>query len=75
MFAGKKVAFDGKIWCSVGDAARYLRTTSQKVQNMMGTELEYTQIRKNGNIYVLMDDVVKVQIAKVNDPKWRGSRK
>jgi hypothetical protein len=65
MFAGKKVLHNGRVWCSVADAARYLRTTHQKVRNMMGAELDNTQIRKNGNQYVSLDDVVKVQIAKV----------
>jgi hypothetical protein len=61
MFAGKKVIHEGKAWCSVADAARYLRTTQRKVRNMMGTELDYTQIRNNGNPYVLLEDLVKVQ--------------
>jgi hypothetical protein len=75
MFAGKKVAHEGKIWCSVADTARYLRTTHQKVRNMMGSELDYTQIRKNGNLYVSVDDLVKVQIANLTAwPNRSGSR-
>ena len=65
MFAGKKVTHNGRIWCSVADAARYLRTTPQKVRKMMGSELDYTQIRKNGNLYVSLDDLVKIQVARV----------
>ena len=75
MFAGKKVTHKGKIWCPVADAARYLRTTHQKVRNLMGSELDYTQIRKNGNLYVSVDDLVKVQIANLTDrTKRSGSR-
>ena len=35
----------------------------------MGTELDYTQIRKNGNLYVSVDDLVKIQIARVYGQK------
>lgn len=65
MFTGKIVERGGKGWCSIADAARYLRTTQQKVRNMMGAELDYMQMRKNAQPYVAVDDLVKVQIAKL----------
>lgn len=62
----KKITYGGKEWCSVGDAARYLRTSATKVREFMGDgRLDYTQIRKNGNLYVLVTDLVKIQTAKL----------
>jgi hypothetical protein len=62
----KKVSFKGTEWCSVEDAAHYLRTTTQKVRELMGSEkLAYTQIRKNGRIYVSTKDLVLVQREKL----------
>lgn len=61
----KKVVYGGRVWCSVADAARYLHTTPQKIREMMGADkLRYTQIRKNGNLYVLTEDLVAARYPK-----------
>lgn len=65
----KKVTYAGKEWCSVGEAARYLRTNASKVKAFMHNgDLEYTQIRKNGNLYILVTDLVRVQRMKLYGP-------
>ena len=63
----KKVSQDGTLWCPVPDAARYLRTTAPKIRALMGEgRLTCTQIRKNGQIYVSVSDLVKIQTQRVN---------
>lgn len=66
MFAGKKVERGGREWCSIRDAAQYLRTTQKAVRNMMGSELDYMQMRKNAQPHVAVDDLVRVQIARLD---------
>ena len=62
----KKVAHKGALWCSVGDAAHYLRTNANKIRVLMGSgELAYTQLRLNGNLYVSVSDLVKLQTQKM----------
>jgi len=58
----KKVNHKGALWCSVGDAARYLHTNANKIRTLMGSgELAHTQLRLNGNLYVSVGDLVKLQ--------------
>jgi len=69
----KKVLHSGREWCSVGDAARYLRTTHEKIRGFMGDgSLGYTQIRKNGNLYVLVDDLVAIQATRLSRPRTKN---
>jgi hypothetical protein len=56
----------GAKWCTVEDGARYLRTTTPKVRELMGAnKLGYTQIRANGRVYVSVAELVEIQTAKV----------
>jgi hypothetical protein len=75
VFAGKTVLHNGKEWCSIADAARYLRTSQQAVRNMMGAELDYLQLRKNAQPCIALEDLVKVQITKMDArrPRTRSS--
>ena len=62
----KKVTREGRAWCSVSDAASYLGTTHAKVRALMGSgALDYAQIRKNGPLYVSVDDLVRLQRTKL----------
>jgi hypothetical protein len=62
----KKVSHNGALWCPVSDAARYLRTNAAKVREFMSAgKLAYTQIRRNGQIYVSVSDLVKLQTERV----------
>jgi hypothetical protein len=62
----KQVTHDGKQWCSISDAAAYLRTNAKKIKDMIGEgKLTCTQIRANGNIYVSVHDLVRIQKEKL----------
>lgn len=66
----RKVIFQGQTWYSVGDAARYLGTTAQKIRVFMGDgSLNYTQVRRNGNLYVSAEDLVKLKGAEPEPSK------
>lgn len=58
----KKVVHEGRVWCSVNDGAHYLGTNSNKIRALMGAgAVACTQLRKNGAIYVAVEDLVKVK--------------
>jgi len=60
----KKVLHNGEIYYSVPDAARYLRTTSDKVRGMMGEgSLKWTQFKENGKLYIDAKSLVEKQRA------------
>jgi hypothetical protein len=62
----KKVSHKGALCCSVGDAVHYLRTNANKIRALMGSgQLAYTQLRLNGNLYVSVGDLVKLQTQKM----------
>lgn len=61
----KAVTFEGKVWYSVNHAAQHLHSTTTKVRSLMGDgTLRYTQVRENGDLYVLSDDLVKLRRAR-----------
>lgn len=60
--AMKKVSHAGQIWCTVEDGSHYLKTNTNKMRALMGAgQLAYTQIRKNGRLYVLVADLLKIK--------------
>lgn len=60
----RKVVKDGRVWCRVFDAARYLHTTQETIRRYMGTgELAYAQMRRNGDPYVSVTDLVALKTA------------
>jgi hypothetical protein len=66
----EKITHDGRLWCSVEDAARYLRTNTNKIRSHMGSgQLACTQIRRNGRIYIAVGDLVKLQTARLDQEK------
>jgi len=72
----KKMSHKGALWCSVSDAARYLHTNANKIRALMGSgELAYTQLRLNGNLYVSVGDLVKLQTQKMAAQREADSSK
>lgn len=60
------MTYQGKVWCSVSEAARYLRTRHEKIRILMGAgSLTYTQVRKSGSLYVLVEDLVNLKRIKL----------
>lgn len=58
----KKIEHDGELWCSVGHAATYLKTTAPKVRSLMGLgQLRYKQFKINGPLYIRVNDLVKAK--------------
>jgi hypothetical protein len=58
----KKIVHEGRTYYSVGATARILSTTPKKVKEMMGRgDLEWTQFRDNGPLFVTADSIVGYQ--------------
>jgi hypothetical protein len=53
------VTHDGRVYFSVGEAARELSTTATKIRQMMGRgDLDWTQLRVGGRIFVPADSIL-----------------
>jgi hypothetical protein len=56
----KKIIHDGRVWYTVGDAARHPGTTATKVREIMGAGgVEWTQINANRRLLVSAESLVR----------------
>jgi hypothetical protein len=53
-----RAVHDGRVYFTVGAAAKFLGTTATKVKEMMSCgDLEWTQFRVNGRVYISASSV------------------
>ena len=62
MKAKDKIVIEGKAYYSVAATARLLATTTAKVREKMGSgELEWTQIRTNGRLFISATSILSYE--------------